>query len=249
MSLLNRIDTLQTSEYFQANQVGNAELEPAVMTVKIWERKRAQSPTSSPAEELALELRIGKHDVLRKTIFARLENDDAIPSRCRTRSSRCYLGEYVRVSRFDDLVVKPRGDPQANDERERRTDELEPATKGEPNRWRLRQPIDAPADTPSVTRLLAMLANLRAEQLITDAVGDGKKFGLDHPLLEIVWETDRAYRLMVGSPVLQATPITHTPRICPSCSRSRRKCSNRSRPSFAITSCFHFRSPAHSEWC
>ena len=33
--------------------------------------------------------------------------------------------------------------------------------------------------------------NLRADQLITDSAGDGKKFGLDHPLVEIAWETDR----------------------------------------------------------
>ena len=58
-----------------------------------------------------------------------------------------------------------------------------------------------PADTRSVTHILAMLSNLRADQLITDSVGDGKSFGLDHPLMEIVWETDRAHRLKVGSPV------------------------------------------------
>jgi hypothetical protein len=32
-------------------------------------------------------------------------------------------------------------------------------------------------------------------------VDDFKKFGLDHPVLEIAWESDRAHRLIVGSPV------------------------------------------------
>ena len=203
MSFLRGIDTLQTSEFFQLNQVGSAELEPPVMTVKIWEKKRAQSPTSSPAEELALELRIGKHDVLRKTVFARLEKDDAVLALPDT------ILEVLpkNVFAFRDLTIlslSPADIRKLIVQRAGRTDELEPNTTGQPNRWRMRKPVDAPADTRSVTQILAMLSGLRADQLITDAIGDGKQFGLDHPLLEIVWETDRAHRLKIGSPVPRA---------------------------------------------
>jgi hypothetical protein len=85
-----------------------------------------------------------------------------------------------------------------------RTDLLEPSKGGEPNRWRLRQPFDAPADTRSVTQALAVLSNLRADQFITDSASDGKQFGLDHPLLEIAWDSDRTHRLKIGSPVPRA---------------------------------------------
>ena len=38
-----------------------------------------------------------------------------------------------------------------------------------------------------------MLSSLRADQLITDTVGDGKQFGLDTRSIEIGWETDRMH--------------------------------------------------------
>ena len=42
MAFLSRIDSLQTSEFFTANQITKAGLDTPVMTVKIWERKRAR---------------------------------------------------------------------------------------------------------------------------------------------------------------------------------------------------------------
>ena len=78
MALLNRIDALQASEFFEPSRIGNPELDPPVMTIKIWEAARAPSADSASVGEPALVLRIGKHDALRKTVFARLENDQVI---------------------------------------------------------------------------------------------------------------------------------------------------------------------------
>ena len=170
------------------------------MTIKIWEKRRAQRPASSRGEEPALVLRIGKRDVLRKTVFARLENDDAILAVPDTINEVLPKNTFA----FRDLTMlslNPAEIRKLTITRAGRTDELEPNKGGEPNRWRLRRPIDAAADTRSVTQILAMLSNLRADQLITDTLGDGKKFGLDQPLMEIAWETDHAHRLEVGSPV------------------------------------------------
>jgi Domain of unknown function (DUF4340) len=203
MSFLSRLDKLETSEFFEPNQVANPELDRPAMTIKIWEKRQAESAESAPADAPALVLRIGKHDLLRKTIFARLENDDAILAVPDT-----FIEVLPRnIFAFRDLTMlslNPADIRKLTVTRAGRTDELEPSTGGEPNRWRLRRPIDAPADTRSVTQILAMLSNLRADQLITDSVGDGKMFGLDHPLMEIVWETDHSHRLKVGSPVPRA---------------------------------------------
>ena len=49
-----------------------------------------------------------------------------------------------------------------------RIDELVPEEGGKPNRWRMRRPIDAPADTRAITQILAILANLRAEGFVAD---------------------------------------------------------------------------------
>jgi hypothetical protein len=83
--------------------------------------------------------------------------------------------------------------------------EMEPSQSGEPNSWRLRAPVDGPADTPSVTRALAALAHLRAESFAAESVqpSNAKVFGLDQPSLEIAWESERLHRLRIGAPVRQ----------------------------------------------
>ena len=82
-----------------------------------------------------------------------------------------------------------------------RTDELVPEESGKPNRWRMRKPIDAPGDTRSITQILAILANLRAEEFVADSQKDAVKYGLNHPVLEVAWETEGMHRLKVGAQV------------------------------------------------
>ena len=82
-----------------------------------------------------------------------------------------------------------------------RVDVLEPDETGAPNRWRMRKPIDAPADSRTVTQIVAVLANLRAEGFVSDNQKDPARFGLDHPLIEVEWETDKPHRLKVGGQV------------------------------------------------
>ena len=112
-SFLNRIGALETSEFFQPNQVGNPELDPPVMTIKIWETRRAQSPGSSSADGPALVLRVGKHDLLRKTVFARLDNDDAILALPDTLIEVLPKNTFA-FSRPDNIVAKPRGHSQVD---------------------------------------------------------------------------------------------------------------------------------------
>jgi hypothetical protein len=202
-AFLNRIGGLQTSEFFTPDLVKNPELDPPIMTVKIWQAKRSRSPAPPSAGEPAVVLEFGKHDALRKTVYARLKDDQTI------LAAPDYILEVLPKNSFAfrDLAVlsvNPADIRKLTLIRAGRTDELEPNTAGEPNRWRLRQPIDAPADTRTVTQILAMLSNLRADQYVADSAGDGKAYGLDHPLLEITWETDKTHRLKVGSPVPRA---------------------------------------------
>ena len=59
-----------------------------------------------------------------------------------------------------------------------------------------------PRPTPaSITQILAILANLRADDFVADSQKDAAKFGLDKPMLEVAWETDRMHRLKVGAQV------------------------------------------------
>jgi Domain of unknown function (DUF4340) len=199
-SFLKRIDDLQASEFLAPEKVKNPELEPPIMTIKTWELARSKSAAAKSPGDPAFVLQFGRHDPLLKTVFARLSDDKtilAVPDTILEVLPKNALA-------FRDLTIlslNPADIRKLTLSRLGRTDELEPNKTGEPNRWRLKQPIDAPADTRSVTQILAMLASLRADQLITDKLGDGKPFGLDHPLLEIVWETDQTHRLKIGAPV------------------------------------------------
>ena len=189
-SFLRKLDELQTSEFLEPNQVRNPEVDPPLMTIKIWQATSGRIEAESDADQPVLSLGLGRYDVLRKTIYARLEHDNVIlalpdtlievlpknPFSFRDRSISTLKLEQVKK-----LIISRPG----------RTDELEPSQGGEPNKWRMRRPIDAPADTQSVTQALAILANLRAEDFVSDSIGDGKPFGLDRPAIEIAWETDQ----------------------------------------------------------
>ncbi len=99
------------------------------------------------------------------------------------------------------LTISPTHITKLEVTRAGRTDVLEPNKSGEPNQWRMRRPVDAPADTRSVTQAIAVLANLRADDFVAESVADAKKYGLDRPILEIAWESDRTHRLKVGAQV------------------------------------------------
>jgi len=201
-SFLNRLATLQTSEFLEPNQVNTAELDPAFMTVKIWEERAPSGAAARPVVP-ALVLLIGKHDALRKTVYARLEKDQVVLALPDTILEVLPKNAFA----FRDLAIlslNPADIRRLTVIRAGRTDVMEPSKGGEPNRWRLRQPADAPADTRSVTQALAVLSNLRADQLITDSAEERQEFSLDHPLLEIAWESDRVHWLKVGSQVPRA---------------------------------------------
>jgi hypothetical protein len=59
-----------------------------------------------------------------------------------------------------------------------------------PNQWRMTQPVAAAADIRAVTQVLAMLADLRAEEFAGELQGAESRFGLDVPLLTLSWRLD-----------------------------------------------------------
>jgi Domain of unknown function (DUF4340) len=202
-ALLKQIDSIRTSEFLEMNKVRTPELDPPVMTIKIWQKASAGKGDSSTESELAVDLHIGRHDRLLKTLFAQLDKDsvvlalpdgliDALP-----RNEFAFRDHTV-------LTVNPGQISKLLITRAGRTDELEPAKSGAPNQWQMRRPVDAPGDTRSITQALAVLSNLRAEDLVASSSADAKTYGLDHPLLEVVWESDKTHRLKVGAQVPRA---------------------------------------------
>ncbi len=199
-ALLKHLDSLQTSEFLDPQKVRDPKLNPPLVTIQLRESRVGRAAITSADNELALDLHIGSLDAARRTFYAQLDRDEAIlaiPDKIaevlpknamafRDRSIMTPSPETVRK-----LVVTRGG----------RTDEVVPEQGGKPNRWRMRRPVDAPADTRAITQVLAILANLRAEGFVADSKKDATKFGLDKPLLEVEWETDRPHRLKVGAQV------------------------------------------------
>ncbi len=193
-SFLNKLDALETSEFRQPAQVRNSGLSPPLLTIKVWE-KGSGDPSA--------QLRIGQHDLLRKTIYAQLPGDqfvltlpdtfvEVLPKNLFAFRNRTVLAQ--NPGSIQKLVISRAGV----------TTELEPSRTGEPNRWRMLRPVDARADAATVTRALAVLSGLRAEDFVTDSAGDGKLFGLDRPTREISWVSDRARVLKVGARVTKS---------------------------------------------
>ena len=59
---------------------------------------------------------------------------------------------------------------------------------GNPGRWRLKVPVEAPGDPETIGRALNKLADLRAESLVTDKPASDEKYGLDKPALVLKWK-------------------------------------------------------------
>jgi hypothetical protein len=199
---LSHIQELQTSEFLEPKVVPNPMLDPPVMTLKIRQATPGRPAAGATDKDapLALDLRLGNHDVLKKAIYARLEGDSvilALPDKILEvlpKNPLAFRDRTVvtdRPDRIKRLTIRRGG----------RVDELVPDSKGEPNAWRMLRPVEARADTPTITQVLTVLCGLRAQDFAAPSVAEAKGSGLDRPLMEIDWESDGSHHLKIGAPV------------------------------------------------
>ena len=181
-ALLGSIDALQTSEFLDAKHLADMGLDPPLTTLKLWQR----GPDGAAAEP-AVDLNFGLHDVLKKTIYAQVPGDSVVLAVPDT-----FLSVLPKTSfAYGDLSL-PAAQPERIDQLtialKHRTVVLEPDSESAtPNQWSMVSPVKAPADARAVATALATLANLRAREYVADDVGDGVRFGLDAPSLEVKW--------------------------------------------------------------
>ena len=197
-SLLTQLDGLQTSEFLDPARVIRPELDPPLMTLKIWQsasngpaaRAKRVDSSEAVAQTPALSLQIGRHDRLKKTIYSRLEGDKivlALPDLLLDVLPRNRLAYRDRGV----VSVNPATVTKLTLIREGSKTVLEPdRSASAANQWRMVAPVRALADVRAITQLLASLADLRAEDFAAEAVGDGKSFGLDQPPLVVTWDSE-----------------------------------------------------------
>ncbi len=199
---LAHIQEIQTSEFLEPKVVPNPMLDPPVMTLKV--RQAAPGPRPSDSTDadsiLALDLRLGNHDVLKKSIYARLEGDSvilALPDKILEvlpKNPLAFRDRTVvtdRPDRIKRLTIRRGG----------RVDELMPDSKGEPNAWRMLRPVEARADTQTITQVLTMLCSLRAQDFAASTLAEATGAGLDTPMMQIDWESDGSHFLKIGAAV------------------------------------------------
>ncbi|MDR3638724.1 MAG: DUF4340 domain-containing protein, partial [Isosphaeraceae bacterium] len=79
LSFLTRLGQLQTSEFLEPGQILDPRLDPPIYTIKVWQAepnaKLPAEPPDSPKGKPRVDLRIGRHDAIRKSLFGQLEGD------------------------------------------------------------------------------------------------------------------------------------------------------------------------------
>jgi hypothetical protein len=190
-SFLAQLAALKTSEFLEPKRLRDAGLNPPLSSIKVWERAH---------EESSAVLYVGRYDLLRKTVYAQLPLDQVVLALPDTVVDVLPKNKWAFRDRTV-VALSPAAIRKLAISRPGLTTELEPATTGAPNQWRMRHPVDAPADVATITRALAVLAGLRAEDFVTDQLGDVARFGLDRPARTVTWTTDQAHTLKIGNVV------------------------------------------------
>lgn len=192
-TLLSRLAELKTSEFFDPSKVRDPKLDKPEFRVRGWQSEPGKAaasadPAKIPDFEPQFDLSLGRHDLLRKTIFGRIAGDTAvlaIPDKFLEELPKTDFA-YRDRSLFE---VKPEEFARITVERRGSSVTVEAPKAGAKavNKWTMSEPVQAPADDEAVTALILTIANLRAESWETDRIADPKVFGFDKPLLRIKW--------------------------------------------------------------
>ncbi|MBV8677415.1 MAG: DUF4340 domain-containing protein [Planctomycetaceae bacterium] len=184
-ALVLRLGELRASEFLEPEAVVQPDLEPPLMTLEV---KQA----TGPKDKVVTRLQLGRHDALRKTVYARIEGDP-------TRAILAIPDNFLEVLPKDAFAFRDRSVASLSPAqvsrltitRGGRTVVLAVAgSSDQPNHWRMLGPVEAPTNDEAVTSALTLLSDLRAESFISDAPGEAKAFGLDAPTLSVSWTTE-----------------------------------------------------------
>jgi hypothetical protein len=168
-------------------------LDRPMLVVRAWEGQApsADVPLASlkPTRDADVVFRLGRFDRRRVVVYGQLEGDPTVLALPETARSLVPKGELAYLERG--LLSLPLGSiDQITVRHGESTVELALAGgPGDPVRWRMVNPVQAPADAASLVRLEPLLTRLRAENLVTDAAKDLKAYGLDAPTMTLRWRS------------------------------------------------------------
>lgn len=188
--LIKKVEAAQASVLFEPGKAPDPQVEKPWAVLEVWQDsgpKPGEGPESIPTKEPRLKLEIGRRDAMAKSIYARVAGDPVVMA----LPSSFLDGLTFGALAFRDRQVASASPPMVEKITVIRGPQavvVEAPPDGNPARWRLKVPADAPGDPETVGRALTQLSNLRAESLVTDRPVSDEKYGLDKPGLVVKWK-------------------------------------------------------------
>ena len=204
---LKSLSQLETSTYLGPASLADSGVATPSITLKAWQayepRDRVNVASPDPKGDLVLDLRIGRRDLARKSIYAQVAGDPtilALPDAANIflpRNPLAFRDRQVLTADVDAIEQVRLNSPYRKFTLNAPVLKVKTPDVGlNPPGWWLAEPANAPADAASVGKLLRLLANLRADSLVTQAPGSLEKYGLSSPALTVQWTTQPIFSMV-----------------------------------------------------
>ena len=191
-TFLSKLSDVQTSDFIEPGSIGDPRVDPPIYTIKVWQaapdmKLLPAEASEAPEGKPRVNLRIGRHDAIRKALYGQLAGDKyllALPESFREVLPKSALAFRDRTI----LAFSPTHISRLSIERDKATyDLVAPDTPGQSVHWRMTRPIDAPADDEQATKVAMLLGNLSAADFVADEPAGDKAYGFDAPLVTAAW--------------------------------------------------------------
>jgi hypothetical protein len=213
---LKSLDQLQTGIYLTPSVVPDSGVEKPSLTLKVWQvPEQGVSTGTDPKGDLAMVLRIGRREVARKAIYAQIEGDPtilALPDTANSflpRNPLAFRDRHivsVDVDRIEQFKLVGQARKVTLNAPILKLGRLNMGLP--PTGWWMVEPVDGPADAPSIARLLRLLTNLRAESLVTEKAENLDKYGLKIPALAVTWSAQPTFSMIEKPSSVEKSPGT-----------------------------------------
>jgi hypothetical protein len=201
--LLKKIDDLDVKEFIDQGDLKEYELDAPTLDVAIWQKglktddkdakstakkddKKEETKDAKPAEPTGEPIRVafGKRDDEKKLVYVRRGDEPTIFAVSSEglmdivdRDYLAYRNKQVQTFLQADvakLTVVRDGKAFSVDHKKLKEDDLQES-------WQMSEPVTAPADVGTVSRIVSGLARLNAKKFYAEGDVDLKAYGLDEP--------------------------------------------------------------------
>ena len=181
-NLLKTLREFKVAAFLNASEVLDPKLASSVVRFRVWGSDSKSAPLA--------DLKLGRHDSLRKTVYGQLAGDPtilAIPDsflKVVPRSPLAYRSlEVVSLNpaRVARLSVTRGGS---------RVSVVSPGSNQQAVHWKMTEPVKANTDETAITTVITLLSNLKAATWESESLDRPEKYGLHSPLVELEWELE-----------------------------------------------------------